>query len=483
MPMVSADTIIFQVDQTDYYFLTGQDATIPLTMNNTYDQVIDGSLKYSIIQTVNQNGMQYSSSTTNAQSFSVPQGNQTIGINFGTSNTPVTLTVQMEFSYKYNNDDYLVSLEDIIIYFVSNQSEMNNQQNPMQSSSEKIINAPQQQDQSQQSQKPQTTQEKLSNNQLNQDSQSLKQQMEQQIQEQQGMEQAFEQSVMNHSTIQDLHQQLQQQGYELSNQSFQAKSNDTGSFNFFYKNEQGETASVQGDMKEGEITSLNSLTAENRETLREKLNQSKQFQDFEEQLTNEGYNQSDISFSQDANKTTVDLTYKNKKNETATITAEFKDGELQEIQLNKQQENSWYLWIFLFLISLFLCIFFFYRRFSKKKQGVSILPEPVIKKPFDYRLEAQRLLTEAKKDFEAGYYKDAYGKAGQSLRLFLSHHHQLYRELTNDEIIIYLKQIHHPHDHIKQCLDLCSLVEFAKYQANELDFLKIIQITKSVILS
>ena len=37
------------------------------------------------------------------------------------------------------------------------------------------------------------------------------------------------------------------------------------------------------------------------------------------------------------------------------------------------------------------------------------------------------------------------------------------------------------YDHIKQCLDLCSLVEFAKYSANDTDFSTIINVTHQVI--
>ena len=55
--------------------------------------------------------------------------------------------------------------------------------------------------------------------------------------------------------------------------------------------------------------------------------------------------------------------------------------------------------------------------------------------------------------------------------------------MTNDEIISFLKDVNQPHDDIKQCLDLCSLVEFAKYQANEPDFSQIVQIATKVIRS
>jgi hypothetical protein len=334
MVPVSAESISLMVDQSEYYFLTGQEAVIPLKMNNTYNKTINGQLSYSIVQTINQNGMQYSSTKSNTQSFSIPQENQTLGLNFGTSNTPVMLTVSMEFSYTSDGDEFLVGLDDIIIYFVSNQSQMNNQQNPQQSTSEKIIEAPQQDPQQSQKQ-PETTQEKLQNNQLNQDSQALKEQMQQQLKEQRQMEEAFQNQVNNNSDIQDIQNNLENLGYQQTDSSYHPESNDTGSFNFTYQNEKGQTAQLEGEMTNGTITHLQSLTAEDREQLLDILNQSSSFQKYQNQLIKEGYNQTDTSFQQNGNTTTVELTYENSENETAQITAVFDDQVLEEVRLDK----------------------------------------------------------------------------------------------------------------------------------------------------
>jgi len=480
--VVSADSINLLVDQSEYYFLTGQEAVIPLSMNNTYDKQITGQLSYSIVQTVNQNGMQYSSTKSNAQSFTIPKENQTIGLNFGSSNTPVMLTVSMEFSYSYDGDDYLVGLDDIIIYFVSNQSQMNNQNNPQQSTSEKIINAPQQ-DPQQDQQQPQTTQEKLQNNQLNQDSQALKEQMQQQMQEQQQMEDEFEQMVNNNSEVQDIQESLKNQGYQQIDESYQPKTNNTGSFNYTFQNENGQTAHVEGEMENGTISSLQSLTAEDRQEMLETLNQSSTFQDYHQQLKDEGFNQTDVSFQQKGNTTTVEITYGNDENETATITAEFEDQSLQEVRLDKNEPFPFYIVVMIIIFSILVLLLFVYWRFKKNKLEDGMVSAPVVSEPFDYRKEANILLSAARKDFENGLFKDAYGKAAQSLRLFLRYHHGVDHEMTNDEIIRFLKHVNQPQDDIKQCLDLCSLVEFAKYQANEPDFSKIVHIASRVIQS
>ncbi len=53
--------------------------------------------------------------------------------------------------------------------------------------------------------------------------------------------------------------------------------------------------------------------------------------------------------------------------------------------------------------------------------------------------------------------------------------------MTNDEIIKQLKKTGHTNGGVKECFDLCSLVEFAKYQANREDFDKIMEIAEKTI--
>jgi len=479
LPSVTAEDITFQTDQKEYYFLTGENAVIPLTMNNSYDTDISGMMQYSITQEVIQNGYTYSSSNSRSQSYTIPMGNQTIGVNFGTSNDPLILRVSLSFSYTEDDETCEVSLEEISIYFVNNQSQMNNQQDPQQSSSEKITNA--EPDPSQQ-QQPQTPQEKLQNNQMNQDSSALKEQIEQQLEAEQQQQEAFEENLFNNPDFQKYDQELQDQGYELSEKQLDPESNDTGSFNLTYENKQGETASLQGNMEDGELQDVQKQTAEDRQGMMEALNQSETFQQFQEELYSEGFNQTSVSYDQQGNRTTMELTYENEENETATITATFEDKELKDVELSKQENLDPIFWIIPILLGVLLLFVYIFIRYQRKKNATGPLAQRPVKRPFDYRAESRRLLLEAEELYKQGRYKDAYGKAGQSLRLYLSYQYGLQREITNDEVIRFLRSKHHPYTEIKQCFDLCSLVEFAKYTANDRDF-SIIRHTVGAVIS
>jgi len=129
LPIATADDIIFTVDQKEYYFLTGEQAIIPLMMNNTYEKDIDGTMRYTATQRINQGGSSYSSTNSQSQSFSVPKGNKTVYITFGQSDQPLQLDVSLEFSYTDDDTQQVITLDDITIYFVSNQSQQQNQCN------------------------------------------------------------------------------------------------------------------------------------------------------------------------------------------------------------------------------------------------------------------------------------------------------------------------------------------------------------------
>jgi hypothetical protein len=477
MPHISAEDVIFSVDQTEYYFLTGEQAIVPLTMNNTYNEAVDGLISYTITQTINQGGSSYSSSNSQSQSFSVPAGNNTIQINFGKSDQPLRLDVDLEFSFTKDNEDLIVSLNNIVIIFVSNQSQMNNQQNSMQSSSEKITNAEPDPNSQQQ---PQTPQDKLQNNQMNQDSQALKDQIERQLAMEQAQENDFEKNLFNNSEFQKIHESLQKQGYNLSNKQLDVKSNDTGSFNFTYENREGKSASFEGEMQDGELVDFQKQTAEDRQQLFNVLNQSKEFQEYHNQLLNVSYNRTSITYNQDGNITIMKLSYQNEENETAIITAEFFDKELSNVSLSKQKSMNIFFWIIPFIILLIVITVFVYYRYIRRDTIVQ--NEKKLKNtPFDYKKKAAELLVQAEKYFQKGDYKAAYAKAGQSLRLFLSYEHGLKKEITNSDIVIFLRNKKYPYNEIKQCFDVCSLVEFAKFQTNQSDFKRVYATVHSII--
>ena len=91
------------------------------------------------------------------------------------------------------------------------------------------------------------------------------------------------------------------------------------------------------------------------------------------------------------------------------------------------------------------------------------------------------MLEEAKQLFKKGHEKDAYGKAGEAIRFYYSYKLDIKTELTNYELIKHLKKKKIKFDSTKKCLNLCGLVEFAKYKTNKKDFMDIARLCENLI--
>lgn len=492
--LFSSSDITFSVDQKDYYFKTGENAIIPLNTENSYGKQIDGMLTYTYNQEINQGGMHMSSSNSQSTSLSVKDGESTQGLNFGTSDSPSELDINLKFVYN-EKESRVVNLDGIKVHFVSDENQKQNQQNKQSSSSEEFTQSQQSKNsgrdpfsQMQQeinqmmnnNQKPQNSQEVLQNNQMAQDSSALKQQMGRQIKEQEAMKQEFQKQLAQNKDFQKEHQELLNKGYNLTNANVNPSSNNTGDFELDYQNKDGEQASLKGHMDNGEIENLQKDNPESRQEILSQLQQNEQFQKYQKQLQNQGYSEQNTEISQEQEKTDVKVNYMNKNNETATISADIVNNTVQNVELQeaeKEKQNYW--WILLILL-LALLGYFAYKRFNKPSSDVNVA-EKRTEKAFDYRSESIKLIEESMKLFRQKKYKDAYGTAGQALRLFLSYENRLNKEITNDEIINHLRNHKQGYKEAKECFDLCSLVEFAKYEANKKDFDKIIKHAKKVI--
>ena len=493
--------IVFSLNQTDYYFKVGENAIIPLEIKNTYDKTIDGILTYSYTQEINQGGVHFSSSNTNSISFSIENGNTVKNLNFGTSKNPLVFIVSLKFVYT-EKEKREVTLDNIKIHFVSDNNQIQNTQNKKSSSSKEYSQENNQQS-SQNSQNfysqmqqqfnqmfnqnnpSQTPQQRMENNQLNQDSQALKKQIEKQKKEYQAMEKEFQKNLFNDKKIQTKNQELTNNGYDLKSMSLNPSSNNSGTFDLKYEKD-GESAEIKGEMENGKIKNFQTLTPEDKKIIKNKLFNDARFKKFTKELQKEKFNETGTEFTLEENKTKIKINYKNPQNKTAEISAEVINGTIQNVEIKKDEESSFNNFISLliligFLAGVLLVGYYLYRKYYKKPKKTENTEKKIIhEKYFNYRKESWKLLEEAKILFRNGNYKDAYEKASQSLRLYLGYEHNLKKEVTNDEIIRFLKNKNINISKIKECFDLCSLVEFAKYKANKKDFEKIIRIIEGI---
>jgi hypothetical protein len=491
------ENIIFSIPQKDYYFLVGEQANIPLNITNLYDKEINGILGYEITQEINSGSVHFSSSNSKSTNLQVNKGNSSINLGFGSSDKPETLNVSLNFNYD-DNGSKVVSLGDIAIHFVEKESDKQNQANPMQSSSQEAPTTQQtpdpfaQQDQQMQQimqqminqqSSVQNPQQGAQNNQLNQDTSALKEQMQKQVQQQQHMQQQFQQQVAASQDFQKANRKLSDLGYNLTSISANPSSNNTGTFTASYDKQNGDKASIQGEMNNGTMKSLQTDTAEDRKKMRELLSQNKDFQKYLKQLQDDGFNEVDSTFSQENNTTTLEIQYENSQNETAQINARFVNGSVEHVELVREQERNLYpLYLFGILIALVLA-YMGYKKYTGRKEQKALVEKniPLQEANFDFREEAGKLVEKAVSLYEEKQFKDAYGTAAQALRLYLSHKYGLKKEVTNSELISYLKNKGIESGKFDRYLQLSSLVEFAKHNPDDAEFEEMIKNIKDTI--
>lgn len=495
------ENITFSVPQKDYYFLVGEQAYIPLNITNSYNKDINGILGYTITQEINSGPIHFSSSNTKSTSFQISKGNTTVNLGFGSIDKPENLSVSLIFNYD-DKGSKIVRLEDIRIHFVENESDKQNKVNPIQSSSQETSATQQitdpftQQEQriAQQEQQIQQIMQQMinqqyvvqtpqwvsQNNQLNQDISLLKEEMQKQIQKQQQMQQQFQQQIANNQDFQKANQELSGLGYDLTSLEVNPSSNNTGTFTVSYEKQNGDKASIQGEMSNGKIKSLQIDTAEGRQKLRDLLSQNSDFNKYLKKLQDDGFKEVNSTFSRENNTTTLQIQYENSKNETAQINAKFVNGSVEHVELVREQERNLYPIYCMGVLIPLLLGYIIYNRFSGKKEQRKLVREniPLQERNFDYREEAGKLVEKAISLYEEKQFKDAYGTAAQALRLYLSYKYGLKREVTNSELINYLKSEGVEYAKFEKCLQLTSLVEFAKHTPDDGEFEEIIKTIK-----
>lgn len=490
--------IIFSVPQKDYYFLVGEQANIPLNISNSYNNEINGILGYIVTQEINSGSVQFSSSNTKSTNLQVSKGTSTVNLGFESSDKPEILNVSLNFNYD-DNGSKVVSLDGIAIHFVENESDKHNQANPMQSSSQKAPTTQQttdpfaQQDQQMQqimqqmtNQQPsaQNPQQTTQNNQMYQDTSALKEQMQKQVQQRQQMQQQFQQQIAANKDFQKANQDLLGLGYNLTSISANPSSNNTGTFTASYGKQNGDNASIQGEMNNGTMKGLQTDTAEDRQKMRDLLSQNNDFQKYLKQLQDDGFKEVNSTFTRENNTTALQIQYENSKNETAQINARFVNGSVENVELVRNQERNLYPLYLIGILIFVVLAYLLYKKYSGKKEQKALVGNNLMtlqEENFDFREEAGKLVERAISLYEEKQFKDAYGTAAQALRLYLSCKYGLKKEVTNSELINYLKSKGIECGKFDSCLQLSSLVEFAKHMADDGEFEEMIKAIKNTL--
>ena len=216
------------------------------------------------------------------------------------------------------------------------------------------------------------------------------------------------------------------------------------------------------------------------EQLIQQLQQNPDFQNFDEQLSNEGLIQQPPSFDMSDETISASVPYENDEN-TASISAEFQNGQITNIFLERPDAEleTNLLWIIPLIIGVIAVVILISKKQSKTKSK-SIVKIPIIVKNDSYTISyadlTREMLNEAKNLYDEELFKDAHEKLSQSIRFYYSNRLYNGTEMTNMDTLQLLRKQNIPEfDTVLNYLNMCEMIEFAKNPTQRKNFFSAIE--------
>ncbi|OVE74773.1 hypothetical protein BVX95_01240, partial [archaeon D22] len=381
-------------------------------------------------------------------------------------------TRSFKSTFEYSNSKGVkekIILPEIKVHFVQDQEEQKqqqeqNQQKEQQSQTEEEKQAEQKQSQSQPQYQPQTSEDKMQkqiqNNQQSQDSSALKNQIQKELQEETNRQQELANNIAQNKDFQKAAQELMDKGFE-------PREYDLGEDTFtqeFYNNKTGEKAQIKADvnnntissvMKNFEDKSLEEKILSKNSSLNEKLRNKI------DSLMENGFNESPMMFSENANGTTFQKELIGPNNETVKISGSLEEEIITDLEII-EDANTFEIISLILVLVLLLFFGLKYLRLNKKEQAV--LKEVKKEVTIDYAKEALQMIKRAK-DIHADNKKDAYELLSYSVRYYYTNVKRLKKEISGSKFKLKVKD-----KNMHQLIDLAGLVEFAKGKSEKKQF-------------
>ena len=324
--------------------------------------------------------------------------------------------------------------------------------------------------------------DRVRNNQLNQNTGALKEEMQQEMQKQEQMREEFQKQIAENPEFQQKHQGLMDMGYNLTNASVNPASNNTGDFELGYQKPDGSTARLTGMMQNGSMKEMMSHTSEDESAMLQRLEQTPEFQRLDEKLNQSGFERGSAAFDQlSQNHTKITVPYEDEDCEKREIHANYINGTIRDVGVVGKPELGGHPWWILFSILILIVVgWFVYGRYSNRGGAVDV---PPLQNPakVDYVAISRAMIGDARNLFERGEEKEAYKKVSQAVRSYVSYKFGANIEITAVEAVHLLKRRDQDFRMVKECLDRCGSVEFAKSQPDRVDFERVAEISEGVV--
>ncbi len=423
--------------------------------------------------------------------------------------------------------------------YSSSSSSSQNQQNQ---------NQQQKQEQEQEEEQQQLEQQKQTQNKVNsmqqggQNMEQIKQEMQKQAEVKERAKQEMQKNIESDPDFKKADEELKKQGYEQSDKKASPKENQSGesdpnqgSFEYQYKKQNGETASIKGDMQNGTVQNLQKWSSEDEKNIAKGIENSTQFKKFEEELKKQGFQLQNKSISPDAksagnngqtpgrgaqqagnpagsqtgnqdnqsggqvqnnsalqnaqSQTAASFQY-NYANPATNATASINGNasiignatKVTKMSLEKKDEekNNILYWVFVLLV-LAAAAYLYYKK-TRKAPLAPVAGGAQKKKPLDYRKHARQMIEDAEKLFADGMQKEAYVKVSRAVRFYFKHRFDKIEMTSTDILRAIASEDAEYVKNVRECFSICDLVNFAKYEPNARDFRKVVGVAKEIVI-
>jgi len=494
VPAAFAAGITITAEQKDYYFALGEPADIPLTISNTYTHAIDGTIQFTTIEQMQNANSVLMSTKNRVDTRTFEPGNSVMEVGAETSKVPRIIRGQIVYYYS-DPSPVTVSLPEITIHFVDTKPSSGAAQSPVSSTSSPGGNAPagssiqlvqQAASAQQQAGRDGSMQPSIQNSQIPQDAAALKEQLKKEAERKEQEKNQFNALLENDTLVRAVNSSLADEGFFRESLDTSPAGGDAGTFSMEYRNTAGEQVSLGGAMEEGSVPSVTERSG-SPVRVSPTLNANATYLSSADHLREQGFLRNGTVMEISRGGTIVNLTYQNGQGRRATVNATITGGNVTSLDVGVEKEPApdYLPAILIAIIAALVGVagLLVYRRYCRQRDLGQRVPQPDGSGagPFDHRAEAERLLKGAENAFCHHRYAEAYGMAGQALRLYLSYESGIRTETTNDEILAYIRSSHRDIAELETILRLCEMVEFARGEPDQEEFTGIIAKVRTLI--
>lgn len=308
-----------------------------------------------------------------------------------------------------------------------------------------------------------------------QNMESVKESLQKQGQESQAARETLAFQIEQEEQFQELDKKLKGYGYVPQKRDITLLDNSSAAFRYTFLRQDDDRAFIEGLFANKTIQKIAGWSeTEFREYLALLRNDSR-YQQYAKELNESEFAENQPVFLKESNQTLITTPFK-KGEEIANITGVIANGTVIAVSFLRPESNLGLVWLLFWALLIVLGAGLYYFSTSPSQNVIVTSVRST-----DIRADALAQLERAQQLFDAKEYKEAYALAGEALRHYLKHVYSSQKELTNSEAVTLVLSRAGPHELVRECLNLCGLVEFARYTPSKTDFGQIMKGAKKVI--